>query len=251
MSRAAGGGAGSRSWIGLTEASRILGVSPTTLRRWSDDGILETFTTPGGHRRFDVRSVRRLLPGRPERPTMERLGETPERIARAYRRAHAEGALPWVGLLDDAQRRAFREHGQGIARELLAILDAPTEADRASHVAVASRSAAQYGVAAAALGVGAATIVETFLQFRRPFLAEMLAVSRRRGLDTVSATDLVRRASDAMDELMIATVRAYDETPAGAAAGDTSGSSAAGIDLPAAMADPTARRRRAQGKVDA
>jgi excisionase family DNA binding protein len=200
-------------WIGLEEASRLLGVSATTLRRWSDAGVVETFVTPGGHRRFDADSVRKLLPGHRGRPTMERLGETPERISRAYHRVSERNALPWVGTLSEAQRSAFREHGQALARELLATLDASTDSDRRAHLAAASATAAQYGVAAAARGVPVATTVQVFLQFRRPLLLELVALARRRGLDVTAATDLLGRASDAVDELLVATMRAYEEAP--------------------------------------
>jgi excisionase family DNA binding protein len=210
-------GSAGRRWIGLEEASRLLGVSATTVRRWSDAGMVETFVTPGGHRRFDADSVRKLLPGRGGRPTMERLGETPERISRAYRRASERNALPWIGALDEGQRNAFREHGQAIARELLARLDAPTESDRAAHLAVASAAAAEYGVAAASRGVTPAATVQTFLQFRRPFLLELVSVARRRGLDVTATTDLVGRASDAVDELLVATMRGYEEAKSGSA----------------------------------
>lgn len=201
-------------WIGLNEASRRLGVSATTLRRWADGGVVRTFVTPGGHRRFDVDSVRALLPGHTGRPTMEQLGETPERIARAYRRAGHHNEPAWVSALTDAQRVAFREHGQGIARELLAALDASTQTDRAAHVALASQTSAQYGVAVAARGLGLGAAVETFLQFRRPFVAELLALARRRGLDIAATTDLIGRAGDAVDQLLVATVRAYEEASA-------------------------------------
>lgn len=205
-----GGGSGVR-WIGLKEASRLLGVSATTVRRWSNAGMVETFVTPGGHRRFDADSVRKLLPGHGGRPTMERLGETPERISRAYRSASERNALPWIGALDADQRNAFREHGQAIARELLATLDAPTESDRTAHLALASATAAEYGVAAASRGVTLAATVQTFLQFRRPFLLELGAVARRRGLDVNTTTDLIGRAGDAVDELLVATMGGYED----------------------------------------
>ncbi len=42
--------------ITLPEAAKMLGVGPTTLKRWSDQGRLPHTRTPGGHRRF-LRSV--------------------------------------------------------------------------------------------------------------------------------------------------------------------------------------------------
>jgi hypothetical protein len=142
---------------------------------------------------------------------MEQMGETPERMSRAYRRAARGEELPWLSGLDESQRNALREHGQGIARELLAALDASTEADRFSHITIASEAASQYGLVAADRGLGAAITVETFLKFRRPFIVELLDLSRRRGLDTAATTELLARASDAIDEMLVATMRAYEE----------------------------------------
>lgn len=204
----------SSRWMGLEEASRLLGISATTLRRWSDAGLVETFVTPGGHRRFDGASVVALLPGVGARPTMERLGETPERMSQVYRRTNDRRALPWVDSLDDTQRIAFREHGRIVASELLATLDATTESDRAAHLATASETAAQYGNAAAARGIPASATVETFLRFRRPFLIELAAGARRRGLDASAATDLIARASDGFDQLLVATMLAYEASVA-------------------------------------
>ncbi|MDF1703065.1 MAG: helix-turn-helix domain-containing protein [Planctomycetota bacterium] len=42
--------------ITLPQAASLLGVGPTTLKRWSDQGRLPHTRTPGGHRRF-LRSV--------------------------------------------------------------------------------------------------------------------------------------------------------------------------------------------------
>lgn len=203
---------GSRRWIALNEARRRLGVSATTLRRWADAGLVMTFVTPGGHRRFDAASVGALLPGSPGRPTMEQLGETPERMSRAYRRVGTQASIEWISALDDEQRNTLREHGQGIARELLAALDASTEADRGAHIGVASALAARYGAAAAKRGLGMATTVETFLQFRRPFINELLGLAQRRGLENTTTRDMVAGAADAIDQLLVATVREYEAT---------------------------------------
>ena len=54
------------SWLTLREASRYLGVSEPTLRRWTDEGLVEAFRTPGGHRRYLVDALLRFQDTRVE-----------------------------------------------------------------------------------------------------------------------------------------------------------------------------------------
>jgi len=44
----------SRLGLSTSEAARHLGVSLSTVRRWSDSGYLRGYRTPGGQRRFPV-----------------------------------------------------------------------------------------------------------------------------------------------------------------------------------------------------
>ena len=45
--------------LGLTasQAARALGVSVSTVRRWSDSGALRGYRTPGGQRRFSREQI--------------------------------------------------------------------------------------------------------------------------------------------------------------------------------------------------
>lgn len=43
---------GSRLGLTASQAARLLGVSVSTIRRWSDAGALPGYRTPGGQRRF-------------------------------------------------------------------------------------------------------------------------------------------------------------------------------------------------------
>jgi len=209
----------------LSEASRVLGVSPATLRRWSDAGRLRVFTTPGGHRRFSRAALQRLLPAdRSRRPAIGGGGLTPTRIARSYRRASRVIApeLSWVLALTDSQKTLFRERGQMLAASLLQYLDAaePETADR--HLKAAAGSAAEYGRIAAGLGLSLSQTVEGFLRFRAPFHQELAIAARRRGFDTAESTDLLVTTERAMDQLLVATMTGHSlET--GGARGDASG----------------------------
>jgi len=39
-------------WLSLSDAAKLLGVHPSTVRLWSDKGVLPTHRTSGGHRRY-------------------------------------------------------------------------------------------------------------------------------------------------------------------------------------------------------
>ena len=199
-------------WVGLSEASRVLGVSPATLRRWSDAGRLRVFTTPGGHRRFSRAALLRLLPAdRSRRPAIGGGGLTPSRIARSYRRASREVApeLSWVLSLTDEQRVLFRERGQLLAASLLQYLDAAEPENADHHLKTASVSAAEYGKIAAGLGLSLSQTVEGFLRFRAPFHHELAVAARRRGFDTAESTDLLVTTERAMDQLLVATMTGH------------------------------------------
>lgn len=203
---------GGSEWVGLGEASRLLGVAPGTLRRWSDAGRVRAFTTPGGHRRFRRASLERLIPADTvARPSLVRAGVTTSRLARAYR-AEARAAasrMPWLVNLDDEQRAWFREHGRQLAGALVAHLDAPDEETAHERLAEATAEAAAYGRMASGLGISLSQAVEGFLQFRRPFLHELALVARRRGFDTDATTDLLESADRAMDRLLVASMAAH------------------------------------------
>jgi excisionase family DNA binding protein len=204
-------------WIGLSEASRVLGVSPATLRRWSDAGRLRVFTTPGGHRRFSRSALERLLPAdRSRRPAIGAAGVTPSRLARTYRRASRQVApeLPWVLSLTDDQRLLFRERGHVLAASLLQFLDASQPEAATFHLEKATDSAEEYGSVAAGLGLSLSQTVEGFLRFRAPFHHELAVAARRRGFDATETTDLLETAERAMDRLLVATMTGHNRAPA-------------------------------------
>jgi excisionase family DNA binding protein len=43
---------GESDWLTLGQAAKFLGVAQSTIRKWSDQGRVPAFYTPGGHRRY-------------------------------------------------------------------------------------------------------------------------------------------------------------------------------------------------------
>lgn len=53
--------------ISTLDAAKRLGVAVPTVQRWLDQGVLEGWKTPGGHRRIDVSSVQSFIDSRVDR----------------------------------------------------------------------------------------------------------------------------------------------------------------------------------------
>jgi len=223
-----------RAWLTIHEASDLIGVSPATLRRWTEAGDLEAFVTPGGHRRFARSSILSLLPSVPKRRRrLHELGETPERVVRQYRRELAEHPSPgdWVQQLGEADRESFREPGRRILTGVLGFLDAATPEESERSLGGAMDASSWYGSMARERGIGIDVLTETFLQFRMPFLHELGRIARRRRLQTDEAMDLLLAASRVFDRLILGLIHGYDDVPSPAPAAH---SDAAAIAPPAA-----------------
>jgi excisionase family DNA binding protein len=200
--------------LALGEASRLLGVDPDTLRRWADEGRVPAFTTPGGHRRFERRALERLIAARRTGPAggLAGLGATPDRLSAAYRRRYGE---PHTGspnprtTVPASERESYREIGRGLVGTLVRHLDeqgpgrALAERDAVEH-------AARLGERLAVHGVPLADGVSMFVSARRPFLAELSVVARRRGVDAARVGELYDASTGLLDRLLLAFVAAHE-----------------------------------------
>lgn len=204
-------------WLGLGEAARLLGITPNTLRRWSDSGHVAGFTTPGGHRRFARAAIEALIPTpHHRRPQLAELGASGAAIAAAYhRRASAGGTVEapaWLERMSDADRERFRTRGRAMVECLVAYLDADRPAPALANLRQARDHAEEYGAHIAGLGAGLTDAMETYVRFRQPFLNELLGSARSRNRAAGEVVDLLLDAESAMDQLLVAFVEGWQRT---------------------------------------
>ncbi len=198
----------------LGEASRLLGVDPDTLRRWADEGRVPAFTTPGGHRRFERRALERLIAARRTGPDggLASLGSTPDRLSAAYRRRYSEqhgsGADPRIHV-PPSERESFRDIGRRLVDALVRHLD-ETGQGRIIAEREAIDLAAHLGERLALHGVPLGEAVSMFISARRPFLAELGVVARRRGVDGARVGELFDSSTWLLDRLLLAFVAGHD-----------------------------------------
>ncbi|HWC26559.1 MAG TPA: EAL domain-containing protein [Solirubrobacteraceae bacterium] len=115
------GASSSVAALSLGQAARLLGISTTTARRWADDGRLGATRTTGGHRRFALSDVRRLLaergrpaiaPAEPPRRALPGLADLVETHGGQL------GQLSWRGLYGELRGGFFVEADGVAAAEL-------------------------------------------------------------------------------------------------------------------------------------
>ena len=115
----------------------------------------------------------------------------------------------WGAVLTDEDRDAFRVLGRHLAQALVEHLDALEPEARTARLAEATELSADYGRLGARAGLSMGEVVEGFLAFRRPFLAEAVVVARRRGFDMDEVTGLYEDAELALDHLLVATMSGH------------------------------------------
>jgi excisionase family DNA binding protein len=202
-------------WLSLGPASRLVGVDPDTLRRWADDGRVEAYVTPGGHRRFDRHTIETIVATRRagSRP-LASLGASPERLNRAYRRRYTSDQAAHQVPVDDLDaRELYRRDGRLLVEALIAHLDAgatdATERDRSESEAAALVDDLARRLAAA--GTSLTEAVGLFVAARRPFLDELTGLGRRRALDSTRLAGLYDDASGLLDRLLLRLIATYQE----------------------------------------
>jgi plasmid stabilization system protein ParE len=198
--------------VSLGEASRMLGITPATLRRWADHGDVAAFVTPGGHRRFARSAIESMIP--PSNPAPARLGglgDSATRVARSYQRSKPAGhpAAPGRASLAEADRAEFKDRGHRLLMLLIDHLADDRRPKQAARLQEAVAAAYEYGARAAALGATQAEAVEAFVRFRGAFTGELAALARRRRLSAREATALLLEADVAVDRLLVALMNGH------------------------------------------
>lgn len=227
-------------WYTLSEASRLLGVHPATVRQWSDEGKLHTFRTPGGHRRFARPDLERLLhitplrgPGLASHLVTEAVERTRKGVVETM--AHA----PWAQHLHADQREHWRDAGRRLLALVAQLASGGRLAEQQSEIALAFGR--DYGQMMAQAGHTLPDAVLAFLFFRDFLLETVLQLPETTGLDRDATLKIMSRVSTLLNAVLRDMMDSFESTAA-----ELHGNTAAGA-LPVLMPAPTAEDQRDAG----
>ncbi|HEX4806201.1 MAG TPA: EAL domain-containing protein, partial [Conexibacter sp.] len=179
---AAGGGAGTAEaadeLLPLSAVADALGVSPSTVRRLADQGVLPGTRTEGGHRRFRRADVQRLARERQRIPALRpwELPDQPLPVTAELLADHGAALAERAArALYDPQRPGWFAAPHGLLRAR-GWLDALRDALAAGRAQDGLAATAAYADAAALGGASAAEVVRFLGQFGGAASHELLRV---------------------------------------------------------------------------
>lgn len=202
-------------WLSLREASELIGVHPSTLRRWADAGRIACTRTPGGHRRFRRVVLDRFMHSKEQVETHQPDSATemmPAQVA-AEEEAEFEALMrrEWHAPFVEAQVVGrMRELGQRLLGLLIQYLTRQEEDER--FLKEGREIGYDYGHESFAANIELLDAVEAFLFFRVNFAqtaSQMPATARL--TDGQESARLYQRIDRFMNAVLLGLIAAYEE----------------------------------------
>lgn len=199
-------------WMSLSEVAQMLGVHPSTVRNWSDQGRFPVHRTQGGHRRYLRNEVELWMHS-------QRVGGeggaadfylVVQSALRNTRLKISEGRLKdeeWYGKLDDEAREQYRQSGRALLQGLISNLnsDAPNRASEAEALGY------EYASRGRRYGLDMADATRAFLFFRNMLLESMLAAYESAAVNSPFAwSDMFRRVTGFTDLVLLTLLETYE-----------------------------------------
>jgi excisionase family DNA binding protein len=162
-----------KDWLNLSEAAEILGVHPSTLRNWSNQGLISVHYTQGGHRRFQRNELEQWLQSQHvESPGEIRL--VAQNALRSTRFQISEGRLSqenWYNKLDEEARAQYRQSGRTMLQGLINFIDSQEKA-----ISEAETIGYEYASRGCRYGLNNVEATQAFLFFRNVLMDSLLDV---------------------------------------------------------------------------
>jgi len=196
-------------WLSLSDTAKLLGVHPSTIRLWSDKGILPVHKTQGGHRRYKRGEI--LLwaesNSKSREGTLEPEGMMQE-VVKNVRMQISEGRLQaesWYQKLDEDARTQYRLSARSLFQGMMTYVatngaEAATEAYAIGY---------EYASRARRYQLSYVDAAKAFLFFRDTLIESVVKVYSEAHVPTRQATEMYTRMHTFTDEILISLLDTY------------------------------------------
>ena len=195
-------------WLSLSAAADLLGVHPSTVRLWSDKGLLPVYRTKGGHRRYKRSEVmlwsqtsHKLRPLEPK--------EMVQSAVRNVRMQVSEGRLEaesWYQKLDEDARTQYRQSARSLFQGLMNYLASNQEEAATEAYAIGY----EYASRARRNSLSYVEATRAFLFFRNVLIESLMKVYRDANVPPGQAwEEMLQKIHGFTDEILVSLLRTF------------------------------------------
>jgi len=191
--------------LSLKDAAAIIGVHPSTVRLWTDKGILPAHRTAGGHRRYQRVDVE-LWAEHLRRGSLE-TDDMLQSAVRNIRMRIAEGSLEaeaWYQKLDEDARVHYRRSGHSLFQGMITFLSS-SEGDAGSE---AHAIGFEYASRAHRYDLSYVEAAQAFLFFRNTLIESVVHAYRAAN---IPFDEMLHRMHAFTDTILVSLLQTYQE----------------------------------------
>jgi len=196
-------------WLSLSDAAKLLGVHPSTVRLWSDKGALPVHKTQGGHRRYKLGEI--LLwaetNSKSRHEALEPEGMMQE-VVKNVRMQISEGRLQaesWYQKLDEDARMQYRMGARSLFQGLTTYVS--TNGEEAATEAYAIGY--EYASRARRYNLSYVDAAKAFLFFRDALVESVIKVYSEANVPSKRATEMYTKMHTFTDEILISLLETF------------------------------------------
>jgi len=197
-----------QSFVSISEASHILGVSETALRYWTDEGKVKAFITPGGHRRYAVAELKKFMATHQKIPGIRELIAELESTTELHREiVRGTANTPWSRQLDGAALKELAGLGRRLHYAIISYVTKPKK--REETLALVKEIGGEFGETLVRLGLPLTDAVTAFIRHRDPIMDAVTHTMKQNEVVSERVVEAPALVAHVMDEALLALVAAH------------------------------------------
>lgn len=198
-------------WLTLSNAAKLLGVHPSTVRLWSDKGALPVHKTEGGHRRYKRGEI--LLWAETNSKSREEAIE-PEgmmnEVVKNVRMQISEGRLQeesWYQKLDEDARVQYRMSARSLFQGLMTYVATNGKESATEAYAIGY----EYASRARRYQLSYVDAAKAFLFFRDTLVESVIKVYTEANVPSRKATEIYAKMHTFTDDILVSLLETYSK----------------------------------------
>lgn len=202
-----------KTWLSLGEASRMLGVHTSTLRRWADQGQVPVYLTPGGHRRFTAADIHRFAEARRQLRPQAHIDQlwADQALTRTRQELTVHPDQPWIRVFSEPEREQKRAMGQRLLGLILRFVSTDNELEGQTIIDQARTIGYEYAANTLETGLSVTQALEAAMFFRDTMVEVVIQLPEVAVVRPEANTRLLRRITRLLNTVQLAIAETYDQ----------------------------------------